>query len=239
MTLSPDPVVRDLQIMAPAVRYPRWIYTQFRGVLGRRVLECGAGIGNFTRFLTDREVVLAVDSYGPCVEQLKVRFADQPNIVPLQLDISSPDLLALESYHLDTIVCVNVLEHVADDQGTLTRLHEILQPGGYLAVLVPAFQFLYGSIDEVIGHYRRYNTRELREKLGKAQFHLLDLFYMNCVAPAAWFLNNRILNRREESSAQVLIFDRWVVPWLSRFERVIRPPFGLSAIAIARKDGPR
>jgi SAM-dependent methyltransferase len=233
--LSANPIIRDLEIMAPARNYGRWIYRQVEPALGQRLIECGAGIGNFTELLSNRELVVALDSYAPCLEYLRKRFAQATHIIPIQMDISTPDMLGLASYEPDTIVCINVLEHVQDDTATLSNMWRILQRGGQLALLVPAFQALYGSIDRVVGHYRRYGKQELQEKLIRGGFHIKDLFYMNVVAPLGWFLNNRIWKRTEESPTQVMVFDRWIVPWLSKLERALRPPFGLSLIALAEK----
>ncbi len=233
---SHDPIVHDLEIMAAAKNYQRWMYAQFHPYVGRRIIECGAGIGNLTHLLANRELIIAVDSYAPCLEYLTRRFQDATNIIPIHMDISSPQLLDLARYNPDTIICVNVLEHVEDDAGTLSRMFTLLPSGGRLVLLVPAFQWLYGSIDQMLGHYRRDVKGELRNKVSLAGFAIHKLFYMNCVAVPGWFLNNRVFNRTEESPAQVLVFDRFIAPWLSRVERLIRPPFGLSLIAIGEKQ---
>lgn len=234
--LSTDPIIRDLEIMSKATRYLGWIDDQLRPSLGRRVIECGAGIGNFTERLLDRELVVAVDSYGPCLTYLARRFAGATHIIPVQLDISGAEFSSLARYQPDTIVCVNVLEHVQDDVTTLHRMRALLAGGGRLALLVPAFPCLYGSIDRVIGHYRRYGKQELKDKLTQAGFRITALFYMNAVAPVGWFLNNRVFKRTEESPMQVLVFDRWIVPWLRRAERLMKPPYGLSLIAIGETE---
>ena len=233
--LSLDPIVRDLQIMAPARNYSRWIYEQFRPHLGRRVIECGAGIGNFTELLLDRELVVAVDAYQPCLEQLARRFAAEKQVVPVLMDISSPRLLELSRHRPDTVICINVLEHVEDDVAALINMWSILQPGGRLALLVPAYPILYGTIDRKIGHYRRYTKRVLTDRIARAGFQIRRLFCMNVIAPLGWFLNNRIFKRQEESVAQVLFFDRFIVPWLRPAERILNPPFGLSLIAVCEK----
>lgn len=227
-----DPVVRDLEIMAAAVNYRNWMYRQFASALGQRVIECGAGIGNFTQLLTERELIVAVDCYGPCVSYLADRFRENPRVIPLQMDISSAQLLDLSRYRPDTIVCVNVLEHVEDDVGTLQHMRMLLGHGGRLALLVPAFQCLYGSVDRMLGHYRRYGYQELREKLTQSGLKIREMFYFNAVAPFGWFMNNRVFKRTEESPTQVMVFDRWIVPWLSQLERIWKPPYGLSLIVI-------
>ena len=118
----------------------------------------------------------------------------------------------------------------------LRNMREVLRPGGRLALLVPAYQFLFGTIDRLVGHHRRYTRTGLSAALTAAGFTIRDIYYMNSLGVFGWLLNNRIVKRREESPAQVLFYDKAVVPWLSRIERVIRPPFGLSLVAIAEKE---
>lgn len=228
----PDPIVQDLEIMRAAKNYGRWILDQFRPSLGARIIECGAGIGNFTELLLDHDLVVAVDAYAPCLERLRERFAAAPQVVPVLMDIASEQFVTLAVHRPDTVVCINVLEHVEDDGKALAQMRAVLQPAGRLALLVPALPCLYGTIDRKIGHYRRYTKRELAAKLRRAGFRIRALFYMNVVAPLGWWLNNRVLRRQEESPAQVLVFDRWIVPWLRPLEAIVTPPFGLSLIAV-------
>lgn len=232
---SADAVIRDLEIMAKAVHYRDWIYHQFRNDIGGRVMEVGAGIGTFTELFLDRELVVAIDAYGPCVDTMKGKFARRPNVIALQMDIAAPEIQELCSYRPDTIVCLNVLEHIADDGAALGNMFSLLDEGGTVALLVPAFQSLYGSVDRLVGHQRRYSRKELRDKLVAAGLRVRTMFYMNSVAVFGWFLNNRILKRKEESLGQVLLYDRLVVPMLKVLEDRVKPPFGLSIVAVAEK----
>lgn len=231
--LSEDPIIRDLEIMSEAKNYHDWIFSHFRPHLGRRVLELGAGIGNMTEMMRDRELVIAVDIHEAAVQYLRNRFAAADNIIPMLMDIEGESLMGLKDHHPDTIVCINVLEHIEDDRQALQSMHALLEPGGKVLLLVPAFQFLYGGVDKAVGHYRRYGRRELFRKLDEAGYRVRDIFYMNSVAVPGWYLHNRIRGKSEESPSQVLMFDRFVAPWLRPLEALVRPPFGLSLIAVA------
>jgi len=235
MTINPDPIIRDLEIMAGTVNYRKWIYDNIRASLGKRVIELGAGIGNFTQLLTDRDIVIAVDNSEAAVKKLTKKFFKFNNVIPLKIDIERPELLQLTRFDADTIVCINVLEHIEDDSKALSDMCALLNPGDKLILLVQAFQFLYGTIDRIVGHYRRYSRQELSSKLHEAGFSIRDIYYMNSIAVFAWFLNNRILKRQEQSPTQVAFFDRWIVPWLKEIEYVVRPPFGLALIAVGEK----
>ncbi len=234
-----DVTISDLEVMVEAQNYRRWIYRRIAPFLGRRILEVGAGIGNFTTLLLDRELVIAVDVYRPCVDYFEKRFADKPNVMPVQLDIADPAARALDRYECDTVICFNVLEHVEDDRAALSHMHSALGLGGRLVLLVPAFQFLYGSVDRALGHHRRYTKGELVLKVHQSGFDVEGVFYMNVIGMAGWFLNNRVLKRRQESLAQIRLFDRFIAPWAERAERFVRPRIGLSLIVIGTRDGAR
>ena len=108
-------------------------------------------------------------------------------------------------FSFDTVVCLNVLEHVKDDLRALSFMRTVLEPGGRLVLQVPAFQFLYGSVDRAIGHYRRYTRRDLALKMRQAGFEVEDSFYMNVIGMAGWFWNNRIMKIDEENPASTAI----------------------------------
>jgi 2-polyprenyl-3-methyl-5-hydroxy-6-metoxy-1,4-benzoquinol methylase len=228
--------VSDLEIMSNAHNYRRWMFRQIAPYVGQRILEVGAGIGNFTALFLDRQLIVPTDTYEPCVEYLQTRLGQRLDVPPMLLDVMDPAMLELREHAFDTIVCLNVLEHVADDRLGLRHMYDVLQPGGRLVLLVPAFPFLYGTVDRSLDHYRRYTRPDLTSKLRDAGFQIEKTFYMNIIGMAGWFLNNRILKRSEESGDQIVFFDRFIAPWAERIEQVIQPPVGLSLIAIARKS---
>jgi len=233
--LRSDITVSDLEIMSNANNYSGWIYRRILPFIGQRILEVGAGIGNFTRLLLNRELIVAVDKHPACVDYLKARLGNSRTLVPMELDISDPAVCELSPYEFDTVICLNVLEHVEDDLSALAHMYSVLRAGGILILLVPAFQFLYGSVDRSLGHYRRYNRKSLIPKVRQAGFEVERVFYMNMIGMAGWLLNNRILGWREESARQIGFFDRFVAPWAESLERLIQPPVGLSLISVCRK----
>ena len=230
-----DPIIRDLEVMSDAVRYNDWLFSQFRPFLGNRILEVGAGIGNFTEKLLDREHVVATDVYEPCVLYLEKRFSRNANVYPLFRDISSDDIADLRQHNFDTILCMNVLEHIRDDQAALDTLFTLTRDRGKLLLLVPAFPVLFGTIDRMVGHHRRYTKNVLVRKCAQSGFQIRSAYYMNWPAFLGWFVNNRLLMNREESSRQVKFYDSLIIPWLRVLEGIIHPPFGLSIVLVAEK----
>jgi SAM-dependent methyltransferase len=229
-------LISDLEIMAGARNYRGWMYRRLAPYIGQRVLEIGAGIGNFTKLLLDRELVVATDNYPPCIEYLNQHLGDRLKAPPALFDASGDIGSGLSEYEFDTIVCLNVLEHIEDDLRALEQMYELLMPRGRLVLLVPAFQFLYGSVDKALGHYRRYTRRDLLPTMQRAGFFIERSFYMNAIGMAGWFWNNRIINRSEESRKQIGVFDRYVAPLAEFTERLVPPPAGLSLVAVGRKE---
>lgn len=215
-------------------RYNDWIYEQFRPFVGNRVLDVGCAIGNITKRYMDRDLVIGLDVAQEFIDAMRGRFGHLPNFRAELIDIADPRVTALSEENIDTVVCANVLEHVEDDGAALSHIHQILTPGGRLLLLVPAFQFLFGTMDRADDHYRRYTKALVAERLRRAGFEIEKLYYMNIVGILGWFLNGRILKKQIVSMSHYSLYNK-IVPTLAKMERRFPPPAGLSVIAIAQK----
>jgi glycosyltransferase involved in cell wall biosynthesis len=215
--------------------YNRWLVERFAAALGRRILEIGAGFGNLTRYLRGRDLVVASDLDPIAVEYLKGTFRDDPTVEvkSYRFPLEPAGRAELASRMIDTIVCCNVLEHIEDDRATLADMREVLQPGGRLVLLVPALSWLYGTLDEHLRHFRRYEKAELEQKISAAGFALEDCRFVNRPGVVGWYVNGRILRRRILPKGQLRAF-KLMLPLLRR-EEEHPPSFGMSLLAIARK----
>ncbi|HKO57205.1 MAG TPA: glycosyltransferase [Thermoanaerobaculia bacterium] len=229
------PTYQTIRRLDKLQRYNKWIWERLQPYIGQRVLEVGAGSGTMTRFLYGRELIVATDKEKPYLDRLHNRFRRKPGIIVERLDLDSDDAVDLARYGFDTVTCINVLEHTADDVAALRRVHQLLQPGGRIVIYVPAGRELYGALDKGVGHQRRYDRDELVEKLRQAGFELEEVGYQNQVAKLAWYFNSKVFGRTALPSMQSGIFDR-MVPLLKGLEGD-RPASGLSLIAIGRKQG--
>ena len=218
--------------MSRARNYFDWQRDLVLRELGRRVVEVGCGLGNFTRFLLDRDLVVAVDFEPECVDRLRARFPGQPNLEILGGDAAHPDFRSLQRFAPDSCVCLNVLEHIEDDRAALANMAAVLPAGGKAVIIVPAHRALYGPIDRRLKHFRRYTKAMLRERALEAGWTVEKLHYMNLVGFFGWWANARIFKREEQSAAQIALFDDWVVPPMRRVESMVRPPFGQSLFAV-------
>lgn len=225
----------ELDAMEEARQYHAWILSHFRPFLGKRILEVGAGTGAFAERLREgasESELFLFEPAGNLYPVLEERFRSQASAHTVQasLDERAAGLGA------DTIVMVNVLEHIEDDRECLKSANQVLAPGGHLLLFVPAVQQIYGALDRALEHFRRYGKRDLRVKLQGAGLSVRRMRYFNLPGMAAWGLYSKLLKRTTISPTDVRLYDRWVVPVVSRIEGWIEPPIGQSLIAVAQKS---
>jgi SAM-dependent methyltransferase len=224
----------ELDALAEARNYYRWVFREFAPFIGERVIEVGAGIGTFSRSLlthTALSELILVEPGENLFPLLQQRFSGEPRVRIVHGYFKDLETRATAN----SVVLVNVLEHIAEDQALLDDAHEVLMPGGTLLLLVPALPWIYGSLDQAFGHYRRYTKASLSATLRRAGFGIIRLSYMNFLGIAGWLLTGKVLRRKTLKSAYVRLYDRGIIPWLTRLEGCWEPPFGQSLIAIARK----
>ena len=223
-----------LNQLAELDRYNHWIFERISHALGRRILEVGSGTGNITQFLCagGREVT-ATDIVPNYRNELERLFDGnrKVHVKNFNLTAEAPGEFVADPF--DSVVCLNVLEHIEDDLFALAQMHDSLAPGGKLALLVPAHRFLYGEFDRALGHFRRYGRRELAAKLEKAGFVVREMNFFSLAAALPWLINGRLLKRDYIPAGQANLANL-LVPLL-KLERLIGPPCGLSLIAIAQK----
>lgn len=225
-----------LDILSRAPRFNRWMAETIQPYLGRRVLEIGAGIGNLARHLAARrERYVVTDIDAEHLARLKARFMHRPQVEVRRCDLAVEEDFAGLAGSVDTVVCLNVLEHVEDDGKGLANIHRALAPGGRAVVLVPEGMGVYGTLDEALGHWRRYAEGELRGKMEAAGFVVERVLEFNRMTRPGWWVNGRVLKRRTFSRFQIWVFDRLV--WLWRRVDGVLPWRGVSLIAVARKKG--
>jgi SAM-dependent methyltransferase len=220
--------------------YHRWITELCRPYVGERTLEVGAGRGAVTRFLSEGVTdYVATDTSPECLAALETRFRESSNVTVHELDIRTgqPD------GDFDTIVMINVLEHLLDDAGTLTSLSRHLAPGGKLIVYVPALNSTYGAWDDRVGDYRRYSKKQLVHVMCDAGLTVVDSSCANLVAIPAWFAFSRLGSRNKQSGRyatlgrDLQIWDKTAVPMTRWVETRVRPPIGLNVLGVAmRRD---
>lgn len=216
-----------------ARRFNRWMADSIRPLVGDRVLEVGAGIGNITTTLVPRDRYLASDLNPHYVDYLRTLAVGRPYLEAVRLDLEDAAGFAPLGGRFDTVICLNVLEHVADPVAALRNMAGALVPGGRLVLYVPQGPRLYSTLDEVLGHRCRYTRGDLDRELAAAGLVADSYRDFNRLSRLGWWWNGKLLRRRRFSRIQLKIFDL-MVPLLARVDRFLPWP-GLGLIAVARR----
>ena len=231
-TMSPD--------LAGATRYYAWIFDTIAPSLGRSILDIGGGYGSHLEpVIASGRNVISLELSSDAAQGMRERFSAHSNFRAICGDFQSPETRReLDDLDFDTILCLNVLEHIEDDLGALEHMRSLLsQRGGKLILQLPAHAWLYGKLDALAGHHRRYTSAEITSQLEKAGFGEVDARYFNRFGVLPWFINGRILKPRRIDAAsvgaQVRIFDRYLVPLARSLEKILVLPVGQSLFVVA------
>ncbi len=229
-------VGNDLEVLADMPNYYSWIMEAFAPHVRGRVIEYGAGVGTISQRLAPlAETLTLVEPSPNLIDRLQARFADSAKVT-VTADSLEAHVAQLSPGSVDTIVMVNVLEHIADDRAALRHLMTALKPGGHLLLFVPALQFLMSRLDRDLGHFRRYHRPELVTKVEDSGAAVLDCRYIDLLGVGPWFLLNTLLGATSFNPALVTLNDRYAVALTRRIEAAVGAPFGKNLILVARKD---
>jgi SAM-dependent methyltransferase len=217
-----------------APRYRRYQFDLIAPHCGRSLLEVGAGLGEFSAQFSGLERLVLTDTDPLCLDALANRFAGRPEVTVAPIDLSAG--VSIDS-PVETVLAMNVLEHIPDDAGALRALAEVVLPGGSIVLWVPAYPSLYGDFDRLVGHVRRYRPADLRRAVLTAGLRVEVLQPVNLLGGLAWWAAVRTGRTSNANPKLVRAYDRVVIPLERALERVVRPPFGQSLLCVARVDG--
>jgi len=229
---SPQYFGKDLEAMSFAKNYHRWILAEFREYLGHSVAEVGAGVGSFSNLLLETDI-----------DSLKA-FEPSRNMYSLLQSALEPETRAKAindffgttgaADQFDSILYVNVLEHIEDDAAEVARARQALSPSGHLLIFVPALPWLYSNLDRQVGHFRRYTKHGLLELVRQSGLQVVKSRYFDIAGILPWYVNF-VLLKNSISAGSVSLYDRVVVPIMRTVEKVAPPPIGKNLLLVARK----
>ncbi|MGH1541649.1 MAG: class I SAM-dependent methyltransferase [Arenicella sp.] len=224
----------DLHAMEAAKNQNEWLMREFRPYLGEHVCEVGAGQGNLTSQLLN-ESISSLTSFEPSDAmhvKLKQKFNDAESFAAIHGTINPRD----SSYEgaFNSMVYINVLEHIEDDRKELEEVHRCLQDNGFLLIYVPALRWLYSDFDKRIGHYRRYHKNELIELVQNVSFKIIQARYVDISGIIPWYVAMVVL-KKNLNPFTVMLYDSLVFPVSKSLESVVTPPIGKNILLIAQK----
>jgi SAM-dependent methyltransferase len=223
----------ELEVLASAVEYSRWIVDSFRPYIEGRVAEVGAGMGTVSQLLLkcDTKQLIAYEPSSNLFPVLSRRLSEEPRATATNSTFR-PDA----TVPFDTVVYVNVLEHIEDDASEVQTAYAALRPGGHLLVFVPALPWLYSEFDRSVQHFRRYTHGGLKNLVLNAGFEVISSRYFDVAGILPWYVNFVLLKNRP-AMGSVQLYDRLVVPIMRRVESLVTPPLGKNVFLVARKPG--
>lgn len=220
--------------MEGASNYARWIIDEFEPHLGTSVVEVGIGHGGYFDALPKGVRYRGVDINAELIDRAR---SMRPSLDYSVGDVTDP-AWAATMVPADSVLCVNVIEHLQDDGIAVRNSLSVLKPGGHLLVFVPAMPFLYNDLDRLAGHYRRYTKATLGAILTASGAKIRRLDFFNPIGAIGWWANRWMSHRSLETSnvrAQVQVFDKVVLPVSRALNAVTRGFFGQSLIAVAQR----
>jgi SAM-dependent methyltransferase len=229
----------ELDLFAAVWNWKAYWSRQIQPFLTGDVLEVGAGIGSNTRFLergeTRRWICLEPDP--ALVAELAKNLAGTGQVRSHEVVCGTLESLAGQQF--DTIIYIDVLEHIDDDSGELNRAASHLRPDGRLIVLSPAHQNLFSPFDAAIGHFRRYD-RQMLERISPGSLQLERMRYLDCAGLILSAANKLLLRQSMPTKAQLRFWDLWIVPISRVLDKLLLYSVGKTIIAIWRKrEAPR
>ncbi|MBT8523631.1 class I SAM-dependent methyltransferase [Polynucleobacter paneuropaeus] len=230
-----DYVGTELELFSKAKNWRSYWVSKVKPSFGRCVLEVGAGIGTVTKFCCDNSfkkwVALEPDSH-----MIEMLYNDRElGLLPEICDVRHGDLTAIRDTEIfDTIIYIDVLEHIEDDRGELCKAYDLLAPNGFIIVLVPAYQFLYSSFDASVGHYRRYSKKKLLE-ISPIDMSIVACYHLDSVGLCASIVNKIFLKQSNPTLKQILFWDRFLVCLSKILDPLIHNFFGKSLLVIWKK----
>jgi 16S rRNA A1518/A1519 N6-dimethyltransferase RsmA/KsgA/DIM1 with predicted DNA glycosylase/AP lyase activity len=226
---------KDLEDLKAARNYYKWIISIFKPYLGETIAEIGAGSGNFTSFLSK--------------EKIKSIFAFEPsdNMYPLLSDkfkkdnrVTTINTYFKEKYQeflnfFDSLLYVNVLEHIEEDKKQLSYAYKTIKQNGYILIFAPALSFLYSEFDRRIGHFRRYCKTGLINIVRENGFSIENIRYFDLAGIIPWYISFVLLKKVTTNKANISLYDKLVVPPMRLLETLIPAPTGKNLLLIGKK----
>ena len=237
MSTELDYIGAELDVFVHATNWKRYWASVILPYLGERVLDVGAGIGATAKTLVMKSYERWVELEPDRAMCDRIREAQAAHEIPAHYEVKTGITKDLsESGSFDTVLYIDVLEHIEDDAAELVFAGDLLTSGGHIVVVAPAHNFLYTAFDKEIGHFRRYNTQSLIAATPPG-FEIVKLCYLDSVGMLASLGNKLILQSGSPTVAQIKLWDRVMVPVSRCLDVVLLRKLGKSIVCVYQKLG--
>jgi len=232
VSTSAPALSHSLDLLHDTYNYNHWIFSLIRPYLGTRVVEIGSGPGNLTQFMLNVDELVCVEPEAEYSNRLSAMAVSHRNMTVKACCLD--DVLGQsENYkgRFDSVVCLNVLEHIEDHTAAMMTMQSLLRVGGRIILFVPAVQFAYGSMDNALNHFRRYSKRDVKALCGNIGGRLVKCRYVNLLGLIGWWWCGRVRKDALIVPEKARVMDR-LVPFVSALERIVPIPIGQSILAV-------
>jgi SAM-dependent methyltransferase len=229
-----DEVRTVLEMMGDMHAYHRWLFDTAQPYLHGRICEVGGGTGNITQYLLGYERVTVIEPEPLSRETIVGRFSGRPNLTVVGTSLERCPCQEVPADSFDSLLSVNVLEHIEDDVAAAQTMADLVRPGGHVVAIVPAMQSLFGELDLAAGHYRRYSRRLLASVFNQAGLNVVRTRYFNTIGTLGWLVNSRVRGRSRMSQEYYQRCER-AVPLVRMLDYLCPLPFGQSLLIVGQR----
>lgn len=239
-TIPDDPNgLETLQKLAAAPLINKWLFDAISPYCSGKILEVGSGIGNLSFYLLKNFSNITLSDFrNKYCDILKIKYGNCANlnsVVEMDLSLYNfKEIYLYSSKKYDTIIALNVLEHIKKDALAIRNCRELLAPNGKLVLLVPAYQFLYNTLDKNLDHYKRYNKTNLSQLVNAEGLQVVEAKYFNFIGIFGWWFTGKLLKKTQIPNYQLKIFNKFI-PVFRIIDMLVFNKAGLSVIVICKK----
>lgn len=226
----------ELELFKEAINWKTYFSKKIQKHILGDVLEVGAGIGVNSHFLSQSSKISTYTLVEPDKELAK-EISQNISTFTIPTHVVNGTIEEVTHKNYDTIIYIDVLEHIKESQEEIIKAKKLLKPSGKLIILVPSYNFLFNAFDQHVGHHRRYNKQLLLNEIN-SELNTIELYHLDSIGFFASLVNKLILKKSLPSKGNITLWDKVMVPLSIIFDLFFFYSFGKSLIGVFQKETP-